>query len=140
MQKGKFRRPSSAPQPRKERLCQSYSASNRYGDYGLRTTAETALSFVCSTGLSRANIERYDCTTDSRLREERRRGKQHAKIFLFSCSVHRNASILLVILSLEKRANSLIPGEPITSGEIGERSFGHTVFLIFSPMNTYVKC
>ena len=30
----------------------------RYGDYGLRTTAGRALSFVCSTGLSRANIER----------------------------------------------------------------------------------
>ena len=29
-----------------------------YGDYGLRTTAGRALSFVCSTGLSRANIER----------------------------------------------------------------------------------
>ena len=54
--------------------------SLRYGDYGLRTTAGRALSFVCSTGLSHAN----DCTTDSRLREKRRRGKQHAKIFLFS--------------------------------------------------------
>ena len=32
--------------------------SLRYGDYGLRTTAERALSFVFSTGLSRANIER----------------------------------------------------------------------------------
>ena len=32
--------------------------SLRYGDYGLRTTAERALSFVRSTGLSRANIER----------------------------------------------------------------------------------
>ena len=32
--------------------------SLRYGDYGLRTTAGRALSFVCSTGLSRANIER----------------------------------------------------------------------------------
>ena len=32
--------------------------SLRYRDYGLRTTAERALSFVCSTGLSRANIER----------------------------------------------------------------------------------
>ena len=30
----------------------------RYGDYGLRTTAGRALPFVCSTGLSRANIER----------------------------------------------------------------------------------
>ena len=28
------------------------------GDYGLRTTAVRALSFVCSTGLSRANTER----------------------------------------------------------------------------------
>ena len=28
MQKGKFRRPSSAPEARKERSCQSYSASN----------------------------------------------------------------------------------------------------------------
>ena len=32
--------------------------SLRYGDYGLRTTAGRALSFFCSTGLSRANIER----------------------------------------------------------------------------------
>ena len=32
--------------------------SLRYGDYGLRATAGRALSFVCSTGLSRANIER----------------------------------------------------------------------------------
>ena len=32
--------------------------SLRYGDYGLRTTAGRALSFVRSTGLSRANIER----------------------------------------------------------------------------------
>ena len=32
--------------------------SLRYGDYRLRTTAGRALSFVCSTGLSRANIER----------------------------------------------------------------------------------
>ena len=32
--------------------------SLRYGDHGLRTTAGRALSFVCSTGLSRANIER----------------------------------------------------------------------------------
>ena len=32
--------------------------SLRYGDYGLRTAAGRALSFVCSTGLSRANIER----------------------------------------------------------------------------------
>ena len=32
--------------------------SLRYGDYGLRTTAGRALSFVCSTGLSRANVER----------------------------------------------------------------------------------
>ena len=30
----------------------------KIGDYGLRTTAGRALSFVCSTGLSRANIER----------------------------------------------------------------------------------
>ena len=28
------------------------------GDYGLRTTAVRAFSFVCSTGLSRANTER----------------------------------------------------------------------------------
>ena len=32
--------------------------SLRYGNYGPRTTAGRALSFVCSTGLSRANIER----------------------------------------------------------------------------------
>ena len=32
--------------------------SLRYSDYGLRTTAGRALSFVCSAGLSRANIER----------------------------------------------------------------------------------
>ena len=32
--------------------------SLRYGDYGLRNTAGRALSLVCSTGLSRANIER----------------------------------------------------------------------------------
>ena len=32
--------------------------SLRCVDYGLRTTAGRALSFVCSTGLSRANIER----------------------------------------------------------------------------------
>ena len=32
--------------------------SLRYGDYGLRTAAGRALSFVCSTGLSSANIER----------------------------------------------------------------------------------
>ena len=32
--------------------------SLRYGDYGLRTTAGRALSFVRSTGLSRVNIER----------------------------------------------------------------------------------
>ena len=32
--------------------------SLRYGDYGLRSTAGRALSFVRSTGLSRANIER----------------------------------------------------------------------------------
>ena len=32
--------------------------SLRYGDYGLRTTAGRALSFVRSTRLSRANIER----------------------------------------------------------------------------------
>ena len=32
--------------------------SLRYGDYGLRTTARRALSFVRNTGLSRANIER----------------------------------------------------------------------------------
>ena len=32
--------------------------SLRYGDYRLRTTAGRALSFVCSTGLSRANIKR----------------------------------------------------------------------------------
>ena len=31
--------------------------SLRYGDYGLQTTAGRAFSFVCSTGLSRANIE-----------------------------------------------------------------------------------
>ena len=30
----------------------------RYGDHGLRTTAGRALSFIRSTGLSRANIER----------------------------------------------------------------------------------
>ena len=30
----------------------------RYGDYGLRTTAGRALSFVFNTGLSRSNIER----------------------------------------------------------------------------------
>ena len=36
----------------------SLLGSLRYGDYGLRTTAGRALSFVCSTGLSRANIER----------------------------------------------------------------------------------
>ena len=29
----------------------------RYGDFGLRTTAGRALSFVYSTGLSRANTE-----------------------------------------------------------------------------------
>ena len=32
--------------------------SLRYGDYGLRTTAGRALSFVRSTGLSGVNIER----------------------------------------------------------------------------------
>ena len=32
--------------------------SLRYGDYGLRTTAGRALSFVRSTGLSRVNIAR----------------------------------------------------------------------------------
>ena len=32
--------------------------SLRYGDYGLRTTAGPALSFVRSNGLSGANIER----------------------------------------------------------------------------------
>ena len=36
----------------------SLKGSLRYGDYGLRTTAGRALSFVRSTGLSRANIER----------------------------------------------------------------------------------
>ena len=36
----------------------SILGSLRYGDYGLRTTAGRALSFVRSTGLSRANIER----------------------------------------------------------------------------------
>ena len=30
----------------------------RYGDYGIRTTVGRALSFVCSTELSRANIKR----------------------------------------------------------------------------------
>ena len=38
--------------------CTGSIGSLRYGDYGLRTTAGRALSFVCSTGLSRANIER----------------------------------------------------------------------------------
>ena len=38
--------------------CLLLIGSLRYGDYGLRTTAGRALSFVCSTGLSRANIER----------------------------------------------------------------------------------
>ena len=32
--------------------------SLRYGDYGLRTTTGRALSFVRSTGLSCANIDR----------------------------------------------------------------------------------
>ena len=32
--------------------------SLRYGDYGLRTPAGRALSYVCSTGLRRAKIER----------------------------------------------------------------------------------
>ena len=52
-------------------------------DYELRLDEHCPL-IVCSIGLSRANIERRDCTTDSRLREKRWRGKQHAKIFLFS--------------------------------------------------------
>ena len=38
--------------------CLAVLGSLRYRDYGLRTTAGRALSFVCSTGLSRANIER----------------------------------------------------------------------------------
>ena len=67
----------------------------RYGDYGLRTTAGWALCFVCSTGSSRG------LQTEDYVREQRRRGKQHAKILLFSCSVHKNASVLHVILSLE---------------------------------------
>ena len=49
-----------------ERVCASHFqwrhvasiGSLRYGDYGLRTTAGRAFSFVCSTGLSGANIER----------------------------------------------------------------------------------
>ena len=43
--------------------------SLRYGDYGLRTTAGRLLSFVCSSGLSRAkrrggegnNTQRFSC-------------------------------------------------------------------------------
>ena len=54
---------------------------------GLRTTAGRALSFVCSTGLSRANIERQDCTTDSSLREKTTR-----KDLLVFITVHKNAS------------------------------------------------
>ena len=46
----------------KDTLCRVFSGllkgSLGYGDYGLRTTAGRALSFVCSTGLSRANRER----------------------------------------------------------------------------------
>ena len=32
----------------------------RYGDYGLRTTAGRLLSFVCSSGLSHANIHAFN--------------------------------------------------------------------------------
>ena len=68
--------------------------SLRYGDYGLRTTAGRALSFVCSTGLSRANIEDYE-----------RRGGQGNNTQKFSCFHHSSQkcnSVLHVILSLEQ--------------------------------------
>ena len=39
-------------------VTESWLGSLRYVDYGLRTAAGRALSFVRSTGLSRANIER----------------------------------------------------------------------------------
>ena len=39
-------------------VCTLQIGSLRYGDYGLRTTVGRALSFVRSTGLSRASIER----------------------------------------------------------------------------------
>ena len=43
---------------RRSPLAWEILGSLRYGDYGLRTTAGRALSFVRSTGLSRANVER----------------------------------------------------------------------------------
>ena len=75
--------------------------SLRYGDYGLRTTAGRALSFVRSTGLSRANIEGYDCTVDYERRVE---WETTRKDFLVFIPVHKNAnlSLLHVILSLEQ--------------------------------------
>ena len=113
--------------------------SLRYGDYGLQTTTGRALSFVCSTGLSCANIDRQDCTTDSRLREKRRRGKQHAKIFLFSSQFTKmQRSVLHVILSLEQEQILPYLKEAISSGEIGKQSLV-TQVLFFSPMNSYVK-
>ena len=96
---------------------------------------------MCSTGLSRANIQREDCSKDSRLREKSGEGKQHGKTFLLSCSVRKNASILHVILSLETQQILPYLGKQLRwvklVKKIGEQSFGHTVF-IFSLMNTLI--
>ena len=129
--------------------------SLRYGDYGLRTTAGRALSFVRSTGLSRANIERSNCTTDSRLREKRRRGKQNAKIFLFSSQFTKmqvSFACDLIFRTMNKFfhtwrkqlrtswfAYKLIRLQLYSlfhhrsSGEIDKQSFGCTGFIFFPP-------
>ena len=110
--------------------------SLRYGDYGLRTTAGRALSFVRSTGLSRANIERSNCTTDSRLREKRRRGKQNAKIFLFS-SQFTKMQVTFACDLISRTMNKFFHTwrkqlHVITSGEIGEQSFGYIGLIFFA--------
>ena len=76
--------------------------SLRYGDYVLRTTAGRAFSFVCSTGLSGANIERKIAlpTTDYE-----RRGGEGNNTQRFSCfhySSQKCKSVLHVILSLKQ--------------------------------------
>ena len=77
--------------------------SLRYGDYGLRTTAGRALSFVCSTGLSRANIGKIALQTV----DYERRGEEGNNTQRFSCFHH-------------------------SSREIGEQSFGYTGFIFFA--------
>ena len=73
-----------------------------YGDFRLRTTAGRVLSFVCSTGLSRANI---DIKIALQTVDYERRGGEGNNSQRFSCFHHSSQkckSVLHVILSLEQ--------------------------------------